>query len=251
MFKENPLSVGTRLGYIFVLPASLYRSLSEVAFGNLESGKLRFGPYDTLAHTYRTISLASPPRRFPFASRPRIRAPARKRSSSSAVYVSFFLTARKIAASSKMLVAKSLLLALSRRKFQCISTFSRNTLCVQSPSSNQTLPLPFFSLSPHFLISFFSHLSLFFYVHLSFSFLSHRCCYGHSYLFSISGIRRLLHLLSFSRQSPRASPFPSFSFHLRFIPYEFRREVKSFNQRNRWCRVEPIKPSWSILRGLS
>lgn len=31
MFKENPLSVGTRLGYIFVLPASLYRSLSEVA----------------------------------------------------------------------------------------------------------------------------------------------------------------------------------------------------------------------------
>jgi len=53
MFKENPLSVGTRLGYIFVLPASL----SEVAFGNLESGKLRFGLYDTLAHTYRTISL--------------------------------------------------------------------------------------------------------------------------------------------------------------------------------------------------
>lgn len=68
MFKENPLSVGTRLGYIFVLPASLYRSLSEVAFGNLESGKLRFGPYDTLAHTYRTISLVSRPRRFLFAS---------------------------------------------------------------------------------------------------------------------------------------------------------------------------------------
>jgi len=79
MFKENPLSVGTRLGYIFVLPASLYRPLSEVAFGNLESGKLRFGPYDTLAHTYRTISLVSPPRRFPFASRPRIRASARLR----------------------------------------------------------------------------------------------------------------------------------------------------------------------------
>ena len=77
MFKENPLSVGTRLGYIFVLPTSLYRSLSEVAFGNLESGKLRFGPYDTLAHTYRTISLVSRPRRFLFTSRSRVRAPAR------------------------------------------------------------------------------------------------------------------------------------------------------------------------------
>lgn len=77
MFKENPLSVGTRLGYIFVLPASLYRSLSEVAFGNLESGKLRFDPYDTLAHTYRTISLVSRLRCFLFAFRPHIHAPAR------------------------------------------------------------------------------------------------------------------------------------------------------------------------------
>jgi len=113
MFKENPLSVGTRLGYIFVLPASLYRSLFEVAFGNLESGKLRFDPYDTLAHTYRTISLVSRPRRFLFASRPRL-----QRSSSSAVYVSLFLTARKIAASSKMLVAKSLLPTPSSRIFE-------------------------------------------------------------------------------------------------------------------------------------
>lgn len=53
MFKENPLSVGTRLGYIFVLSASLYRSLSELAFGNLESGKLRFGP---VRHTRSYLS---------------------------------------------------------------------------------------------------------------------------------------------------------------------------------------------------
>lgn len=57
--------------YLFFLPRSTARS-REVAFGNLESGKLRFGPYDTLAHTYRTISPVSRPRRFLFASHPRV-----------------------------------------------------------------------------------------------------------------------------------------------------------------------------------
>lgn len=90
MLKKNPLSVGTRLGYIFVLPASLYRSLSELAFGNLESGKLRFGLYDTLAHTYRTISLVDRVAFFSAPSRTRV-SPQR----SSRLYFLFSLAAGK------------------------------------------------------------------------------------------------------------------------------------------------------------
>lgn len=108
MFKENPLSVGTRLGYIFVLPASLYRSpvwqprVWQTSFRPVRHTR------SYLSNYISRLSLA-----FFFASRPRIRAPV------SAVYVSFFLTARKIAASSKMLVVKSLLPApssLSRKE---------------------------------------------------------------------------------------------------------------------------------------
>lgn len=110
VFKKNPLSVGTRLEYIFVLPASLYRSLSELAFGNLESGKLRFGPYDTLAHTYRTISLVD---RVAFFSAPSARALITLVSfRPPTVYVSVSLVA-KIVASCRILATKSLLPAPS------------------------------------------------------------------------------------------------------------------------------------------
>jgi hypothetical protein len=112
MFKKNPLSVGTKLGYIFVLPASLYRSLSELAFGNLESGKLRFDPYDTLAHTYRTISLVD---RVAFFSVPSARAYVPNvRLISSADSLCFLLSRReKVVASCGILVPETLLPAPS------------------------------------------------------------------------------------------------------------------------------------------
>lgn len=117
MFKENPLSVGTRLGYIFVLSASLYRSLSELAFGNLESGKLRFGPVrHTRSYLSNYISLVSvAPLSFPAPSRT-ARAVLAVRSSpfiQPAVYVSIPFAAGQTVASSRMLVAESLLPAPS------------------------------------------------------------------------------------------------------------------------------------------
>lgn len=131
MFKENPLSVGTRLGYIFVLPASLYHPLSELAFGNLESGKLRF-----VRHTRSYLSnyISCRPRRFLFRS---LRARARTtRLVSSADSLCFLLScvARKIVASCKDTSGGGpitcAVVALSKREFQCISTFARNAFCV-------------------------------------------------------------------------------------------------------------------------
>lgn len=157
MFKENPLSVGTRLGYIFVLSASLYRSLSELAFGNLESGKLRFGPVrHTRSYLSNYISLVG---RAAFFSRfpllPASTRAARARASSlrpspfiqPAVYVSIPFAAGK---------------PLLRLGCQWRSPYyqhhrrtlekgipmhkyirARNALCVHSPSSRtHTLRLP-------------------------------------------------------------------------------------------------------------
>lgn len=59
MSIENLLSIGTKLGYIFVLSARVSCLFSEFAFGNLESGKLCSNLYDILSHTYRAIFLVS------------------------------------------------------------------------------------------------------------------------------------------------------------------------------------------------
>lgn len=170
---------------MFFLPRSTARSpksrLATSSLANFVSART--------THSLILIELYLPSLgRFLFASRPRIRAPRSQRPSPSAVYVSFFLTARKIVASSKMLVAKSLLPAPSSRSRKGNSNAQVHSHETRSAYSCRSLTRPFRFLSSLYPAASL-HFSIFLpsYIYLPFPFRpSHRCRYGHSYLFSIS-----------------------------------------------------------------